>query len=211
MPTAARLHCRLKSATADDHARLDKALTRHDYFVSSAGYVAYLQRFYGFQSAAERGLNASNAQLVLADWLRRQRAAQAREDLLALGAAEVDGCTSQATKLLVSPRPEHVLGTAYVLEGSTLGGAVLLKAVAPLGVTAEHGGRFLASYGTARGAMWQAFLQALAEWDARGIVHAEVERAARAAFAAAYAALVPALGSEARAVKPQSAPLPASR
>ena len=57
---------------------------------------------------------------------------------------------------------------------------------------AEHGGRFLASYGPARGAMWQRFLDTLAAWEARGIAAEETVRAARAAFSAAAAYLTPA-------------------
>lgn len=62
-------------------------------------------------------------------------------------------------------RPEHVLGIAYVIEGSTLGGARLLQLAAVWGITPERGGSFLASYGSARGRMWNAFVATLERWN----------------------------------------------
>jgi heme oxygenase len=78
---------------------------------------------------------------------------------------------------------------AYVLEGSTLGGAVLLERVAPLGVTAARGGSFLASYGAERARMWHAFLHTLSMWDERGVSHDAVVHAACETFELARRAL----------------------
>ena len=61
--------------------------------------------------------------------------------------------------------PAAAFGCAYVLEGSTLGGRVLLPLVADtLHLTADHGATFLASYGAEVPAMWQSFSAALDGW-----------------------------------------------
>jgi light-regulated signal transduction histidine kinase (bacteriophytochrome) len=50
-----------------------------------------------------------------------------------------------------------VLGALYVLEGQTLGGAVLARRAAGLGLTRQAGASFLDAYGPERGAMWRGF------------------------------------------------------
>lgn len=60
----------------------------------------------------------------------------------------------------------RALGCAYVLEGATLGGAVILRHLGrTLGVTRERGGAFFGSYGSASGPMWKEFCGALAACD----------------------------------------------
>jgi heme oxygenase len=81
--------------------------------------------------------------------------------------------------------PEDVLGIVYVLEGSTLGGAYLLKQLALLGITASQGGSYLASYGSNRGKMWQRFLFTLEEAHLRQARAESIAAAAIATFAAA--------------------------
>jgi heme oxygenase (biliverdin-IX-beta and delta-forming) len=56
-------------------------------------------------------------------------------------------------------------GSVYVLEGATLGGQTLLPLVSrEIGVTAEHGASFLASYGADVAPMWQRFGAAVDAW-----------------------------------------------
>jgi heme oxygenase len=51
------------------------------------------------------------------------------------------------------------------MEGATLGGRTLLPLVrSRLGLTAEHGAAFLASYGENITSMWQTFAAALDAW-----------------------------------------------
>ena len=63
------------------------------------------------------------------------------------------------------PRLETVargLGALYVIEGSTLGGQIILRALQPhLGISSDNGGRFYASYGTQISAMWRSYISAL--------------------------------------------------
>lgn len=53
------------------------------------------------------------------------------------------------------------LGACYVLEGSTLGGQVIARHLAPLKVTAERGGAYFAGHGAQTGPRWKAFRAAL--------------------------------------------------
>jgi heme oxygenase len=71
-----------------------------------------------------------------------------------------------------------------VLEGSTLGGLVLLDRLAPLGVTAARGGRYLAA-GERPARRWHTFVQALARQDAATFDRDAALAAARRTFSAA--------------------------
>jgi heme oxygenase (biliverdin-IX-beta and delta-forming) len=170
---------RLRRETAPAHSRLETFIETRDFFASVTRYTAFLQASQAFQSEAEKALDECDAAAVIPDWPRRQRARLARNDLQALGQTCTDASTFTLTKVAT---PEWVLGVAYVLEGATLGGGVLLKTVARLNVSAEHGASFLASYGSQRGAMWQAFLTTLAHWENRGITQQKVISAAAEAF-----------------------------
>jgi heme oxygenase len=178
------LHPYLKLATAAAHSTLERILATRNYFDSRDGYLDYLRRFLAFHEEAERYLDAASADQYIPDWKDRRRAHFARRDLQALGATE---------RLLAGPSGrlpelsgvEQVLGVAYVLEGSTLGGAFLLKQLAPLGIDASHGGSYLASYDKERGRMWQRFLATLEEAH---VLRAKAESVAGAALCAFNAA-----------------------
>ena len=178
------LHQHLKLATSAAHANLESLLARRGYFDSRERYIGYLQRFLAFQNEAECILNAALATMIIPDWKERRRAHLARADLQVLGATE-GSLPVSCGRLPVMALPEQILGIAYVLEGSTLGGAYLLKQLAPLGITATHGGSYLASYGSHRGQMWQRFITTLEDAYARRANVESVTSAALAAFSAA--------------------------
>lgn len=117
---AGDLHLALRAATRDLHdavealfAPLDLA-RRDDY-----------ARFLAAQAAAilplEAALEQAGIDRLLPDWPARARAAALRADLRALDAAV------PAMPTLVPAPGAQVLGAAYVLEGSRLGGAVILR------------------------------------------------------------------------------------
>src|SRR6202008_2777514 len=144
-------------------------------------YIHYLQRFLAFQLEAERALDTPVTLEAVPDWPQRQRASLARADLAVLGAPERRFRGSSLPPVLST---EQALGIVYVLEGSTLGGAWLLRQLAPLGVTATQGGSYLASYGSNRGKMWQRFLFMLEAAHLRRAREASIPAAAHAPVAA---------------------------
>jgi heme oxygenase len=178
------LHQYLKLATAAAHSSLECVLAKRGYFDGREEYIQYLQRFLAFQDEAERVLDRPLTIEAVPDWHFRRRAHLARTDLETLGAPERDFPLSSG-RLPHVTTVEDVLGIAYVLEGSTLGGAYLLKQLAPLGITATKGGSYLASYGSDRGKMWQRFLFTLEGAHLRGARAESIAAAAIATFAAA--------------------------
>lgn len=78
------------------------------------------------------------------------------------------GIHCRAAKPIQVPSIESkgfALGMAYVIEGSTLGGRVIMKHLSPrLQITETHGGTFFAGYGNETGSMWKEFIEALTEY-----------------------------------------------
>src|SRR5689334_20031028 len=178
------LHQHLKFATAAAHSSLECVLAKRGYFDGREQYIQYLQRFLAFQQEAEGVLDIAMTTEAVPDWQQRRRAHLARTDLATLGAPE-RAFPQSSGHLPPVTSCEHVLGLVYVLEGSTLGGAWLLRQLAPLGITAAHGGSYLASYGSDRGKMWQRFLFTLEEAHLRGVRADSIAAAAIATFATA--------------------------
>lgn len=77
------------------------------------------------------------------------------------------------------------LGALYVLEGSTLGGRIILRTLQPqLGISPTHGGRFYAGYGTQTGTMWRSYISALENAAQLPQVAHDIERGALETFSA---------------------------
>jgi heme oxygenase len=180
-------HSRLKTATAEVHATLETDLAASDYLTDAALYPVYLARLHPLQAAIESRLDAAGAGHLLADWPARRKVRWIVADLEALGWAGEAAFRSPCDVRLGSDG--SVFGALYVLEGATLGGAILSRRLAAAGVPA-CALSYLASYGPERGRMWRAFLARLetARFEAAG--EADMVRAALATFAAFRQALL---------------------
>jgi heme oxygenase (biliverdin-IX-beta and delta-forming) len=119
----------LRAATAAAHARLDDLLSTLD-LGHPAGYAAFLLSQAPAVAAVERALDEAGAARWLDDWPGRRRWPALVQDLAALGLAPPPAAPGP-----VLSGEAEVLGAAYVLEGSRLGGALLLRSV-PAGLPA---------------------------------------------------------------------------
>jgi len=187
-PPPAALLARLKSETAHLHRRIEQVVPLLRPGFDKLAYRTYLGRLLGFQRPFEERLSASSAGLLAfgLDFAPRRRAGLLVNDLVSLGQsqAEVDTLPDCAA-LPAAASLAEVFGCLYVLEGSTLGGQVLLRRLGPtLDLTAEHGLRFLAGSGPLTGPMWKAFGAALGRFEAQGCDAAAVIRGACETFAA---------------------------
>jgi heme oxygenase len=115
----------LRAATDDVHRELDDLMSRLD--LSQAGDYA---RFLGIHArtvpAVEWALASGGLDAIVEGWSAGRRSGAIEADLAAMG---------KPVPAPVSIPPIHgvaeLLGTAYVLEGSRLGGKVLERRVAP--------------------------------------------------------------------------------
>lgn len=142
----------LRTGTRDLHDALEADLDVVDRAADPSEYAALLSAFRDVYAPLERALDASPATpTVLDDWPARRKTAWLDADLVALGAPRSDSPVQ-----VELPSREDVVGSAYVMEGATLGGAVVLAGLQRRwGRPLPH--RFFSSYGADRGRMWRSF------------------------------------------------------
>jgi heme oxygenase len=160
IPETPKLHAQLRDATRALHDRVEEAVGLPASVGDVEDYRRVLARFWGFHEPLETAL----AEVAWGgfDFERRRRAAWAAADLQALGLS-----TEAIARLPRRPatRPssvEEAWGVLYVLEGSTLGGRVIRRALQPvIGPELARACRFFDGRGAEGGALWRAFLAAL--------------------------------------------------
>ena len=156
----------LRSATWASHQRLEKRLDIKSRFSRIDAYKTHLERMWGFCAAVERSIGSTLTNAALTDYESRRKLPLLTRDLVALG-ADAGSVVSLALcpGIQVWREPASAFGCIYVLEGATLGGRTLLPVVCGrLGLTAERGAAFFASYGDRISMMWRVFGTALDAW-----------------------------------------------
>ncbi|MCG7393760.1 biliverdin-producing heme oxygenase [Microvirga sp. ACRRW] len=148
---------RLKIETRPAHDRIELAMDLDRRIASRDGYRNLLIRFYGFHSAWERA--ASGIAPDKAFFESRCKATLLAKDLSVLGLTEDEIIRlPQCDPLMPLPSPAAVLGSMYVVEGSTLGGAIIAREVKrKLGLCPETGCAYFKSYGSDIAVMWKQF------------------------------------------------------
>jgi heme oxygenase len=174
----------LRETTWPAHQRLERRLDVKARFCDIATYRAHLEAMWGFYAALEQRLGPDRFGAALSDYASRRKLPLLTRDLTALGAApEAIERLPQCAGLPECADTSAAFGSAYVLEGATLGGRTLLPLVhARLGLGAAHGASFLASYGELTTARWRSFGAALDAWCATAARSAVAAAAAVATF-----------------------------
>lgn len=113
----------LRNATRDEHDRVDTGFSKYD-LATAGGYRRFLTRQAAAHLPVEAALEAAGVADAVADWPERRRADKLRADLADLGHADIDVQPCAAFESEAA-----MLGGLYVLEGSRLGGALLVQQV----------------------------------------------------------------------------------
>jgi heme oxygenase len=185
-PSEVSLRRRLRRATEALHARVETRLDLGRDIFRESDYLALLARFFGVYAPIERRLSRLDWRGSGIDLVPRTKLRWIEADLgdFSLGAAAV--ATLPQCRLL--PPAETILdglGILYVLEGSTLGGQVILRRLGPkLGIGPRFGGRFFASYGLNIGSMWRDYITVLEGFGRTKSAADAIERAAVGTFQA---------------------------
>lgn len=172
------------------HRALERAVERRDYFATPIGYQAYIRRLHGLYQWLEPALARAGVGEVVPDWPLRLKVPALTEDLAVCCGGWEPGAHSDVCEptypVVRTTGPGSALGVLYVLEGSTLGGALLARRAVRLGFTPVHGARFLNIYGRARSRMWRGFLSTLEATPLTSGEDADLVHAARTTFSLFY-------------------------
>jgi heme oxygenase len=177
---------RLKAVTHEAHERMHG----HDGFgaaaagaISRSDYRDLLARLYGFHIAFDAEMTKAPLDLARAlDLAGRGRAGLIADDLAGLGAEPRRIAALPRCLGLPALRSEgDFLGALYVVEGSTLGGQFIARA---LEAAVGDNRRFFLGHGGEHGRLWRSFVARLDRLDAEPALAADAERSALAAFAA---------------------------
>jgi heme oxygenase len=179
---------RLREDTADLHAAVERRVEVTDGRLTAGRYVATLAAFHGFHAPWEAGVRAAagpaglGLPAVLDLMSSRWRTASLAADLAHFGVdpADVPSCPDVPSVDGLA----HLLGSMYVMEGSTLGGQVVARHVErTLGLSGGVGYSYFRGHGDQVGPRWRAFAARLVELAA-GAREDDVVAGARHTFAA---------------------------
>lgn len=188
---------RLREATRDAHKAMEAlpfAVRLREGALDRAAYVNYLQAMRLAHAQLEDSATTTRHTAVARVWRDDMRKAQLlARDLHALGAppepTTLNGAVAQgliltqAIRLCVAEEPTALLGYLYVFEGSTLGGAVIRRAIAKNKELGEGAAAYLDSYGATRASRWKSFGEDLKAATPNAATHAGIVDAAQACFA----------------------------
>jgi len=148
----------LRDGTRDCHKSLEARLPFFEAGFDVAAYRRLIQAYYGFHAPLEACLGAYQEPM-------RAKTPSLTLDLQALKLSADDIDAQPLCQALPAISNEaSALGVMYVLEGSTLGGQVLKRAMAErLGLGPANGTGFFDVYGAHTGTYWRSFLDRLGQ------------------------------------------------
>ena len=180
------LHSRLRRSTRAIHERVERQMDLERVSTSIEAYSCILEDMLRLHRPIERTLSALVMETAGIDFEARRKVGWLIADLIDLGhdAAALQQLRDFAP-VPAPATPDEALGVLYVLEGSSLGGQVILGRLGPaLGVGPLWAGRFFNGYGQATGAMWRTFIARLNVLGADPHTAAVIEASAISTFAA---------------------------
>jgi heme oxygenase len=165
------------------HDRLEGTIALDGARATRARYTAFIERMLGFVEPCEARLRAA-AGTPPDDLGARWKTPLLRSTLAALGlAAEAIDRLPRAASLPRLDRWPDAYGYLYVLEGTTLGGQVLLRELGVRLSLDEGESAFLRAYGPAVAKMWRQILTQLESVMADPAAERAITATARDTFA----------------------------
>jgi heme oxygenase len=179
-PACLQFSDRLRAQTGSTHERLDQSIMAAKPFAGIENYGRFLKVQHGIHFDVEPLYHSPFCADVLPDLRARGRIGAVVQDIADIGLALPDVTDPPATESVDMP---EALGWLYVIEGSNLGAAFLLKYAKKMGLSETYGARHLAEPLEGRAPYWRAFKEALNGIDLSASDEARAIAAAEAAFA----------------------------
>jgi len=175
----------LRSATATMHHNLEQTRLSQDLMradLSLQRYATYLMHMRNVMTAYESILN--RAAHLFPKIQYQSKLPLINEDLQYLSSL-VDLPAASNYNMPVFDTEAHVLGCMYVIEGSALGGRMILNHIKNvIGFDEQNGARFFAGAGDKTGMLWKYFLGILTAYVVEHDCEEQVICGAQVTFAA---------------------------
>jgi heme oxygenase len=147
----------IKEATKEAHLQLEKKVVQKLKAIrSNHDYADLLRHFYAYFNHLEKAIAPFITADVLPDYPQRRNSSYIKTDIEALGGSINDLPTTTVPEI---SNTIQALGALYVMEGSIMGGGIIVQMLAKGGIT--EGVSFFSGYGPATGQMWGAFINVL--------------------------------------------------
>ncbi|MFC6102429.1 biliverdin-producing heme oxygenase [Olivibacter domesticus] len=151
------LSTKIKEATKAPHQQLEGVVVRKLKAIKNEGdYADFLKYFYAYFNAVEKAIKPYITKEVLPDYGDRRNSSYLRNDIEALKGTIDDSPEAHAPAI---GNIQEALGALYVLEGSIMGGSIIVKMLEKLGIT--KGISFFSGYGEGTGQKWALFIEVL--------------------------------------------------
>jgi heme oxygenase len=172
----------LRKETKYAHAALEKQIIPKIKNATPASYSGLLACFYGYYKPVEDKIDLFISNDIVPHYSERRKAATIIHDLGIINGAAVYELP------LCNHLPDindvaTALGAMYVLEGSTLGGSIIVKMLMQrLELHDESAVQFFSGYGEKSGAMWASFIRVLDNYTADKPIQQQIAATASATF-----------------------------
>lgn len=153
--------------------------------VSLQQYASYLAAMKGVIEFTEAQLFPIVSELI-ADTEERRKLTSISEDLEALSSQVTIPSYPAFVPFQLPVSPAFAMGVIYVVEGSTLGGRVILKHLQQRAFSLSDGTAFFTGYGEHTGRLWKSFLNAFSSYAVQTNSQKEISEGAQQAFRSIY-------------------------
>lgn len=176
---------RLREATRPEHlaletlplsgALINPSVTRHEY-------GRYLQSMVPVVSIIEDDIYPIVSK-IFPDLAQRRKLPFLIDDLTFLQLPVNQLRLAINKERLITTSVPHAIGIVYVLEGSTLGGRIIVKNIqSALGLDKNQGASYFTGFGEQTGRLWKSFLDALTRYEITSGNGEAIMEGARQAF-----------------------------
>jgi heme oxygenase len=147
----------IREATKTAHQELEKRVVKKLKAIrGNEDYADLLRHFYAYFNHVEKAIAPFITEDLLPDYKERRNSSYLKNDIEALG--------GNVNDLPVTTLPEitnslQALGALYVMEGSIMGGGIIVQMLGKAGIT--DGVSFFSGYGPATGQKWGVFISVL--------------------------------------------------
>ncbi|SEK22132.1 biliverdin-producing heme oxygenase [Pacificibacter marinus] len=169
---------RLRAATQSTHETLDQSIMAAKPFENLTTYGQFLRVQHGIHRDVEPLYRSADLAKIFDNLQGRARLGAVEQDLADLGIHPPDETNAPATTMLAQRDMAQALGWLYVIEGSNIGAAFLLKYAKKMGLSETYGARHMAEPPEGRAPYWRSVKQTL---NSVALTQADEARAVAAA------------------------------